>query len=149
MIVENIILRNVVINQGAAEVDNHISRDDIFDYHPLRDCKCYIYSIIPNRTLDPFFSTVCFLLDLPCEGSSKGNTWMKDIFFTKMVLFLTVWILELITDVRLNKLHHKKTDDVKLHTKQRHLNGDTLPYAILMQTRKFGLIRLMISQFCV
>ena len=34
---------------------------------------------------------------------------MKDIFFTKMVLFLTVCMLELITDVRL------KTDDVKLH----------------------------------
>ena len=29
MIVENIIPRNVIINPGAAEVDNHISRDDI------------------------------------------------------------------------------------------------------------------------
>ena len=47
-------------------------------------------------------------------------------------------MLEHITDVRLNKLRHKKTDDVKLHTKQRHLNGDTLPFAILMQTRKFA-----------
>ena len=28
MLVENIIPRNVFINQGAAEVDNHISRDD-------------------------------------------------------------------------------------------------------------------------
>ena len=48
-------------------------------------------------------------------------------------------MLELITctDVRLNKLlRHKKTDDVKLHTKQRHLYEDTLQYAILMQTRK-------------
>ena len=35
LIVENIIPRNVIINRGAAEVDNHISRDDIFDYHPL------------------------------------------------------------------------------------------------------------------
>ena len=33
-------------------------------------------------------------------------------------------MLELITDVRLTKLRHK-TDDVKLHTKQRHLYGDT------------------------
>ena len=64
VIVENIIPRNVIINRGAAEVDNHISRDDIFDYHPSRECN--IYFIIPNRTLDPLFSTVCFLLDLPC-----------------------------------------------------------------------------------
>ena len=64
VIVENIIPRNVIINRGAAEVDNHISRDDIFDYHPSRECN--IYLIIPNRTLDPLFSTVCFLLDLPC-----------------------------------------------------------------------------------
>ena len=63
MIVEYIIPRNVIISRGAAEVDNHISRDDIFDYHPLRECN--IYFIIPNRTLDPLFSTVCFLLDLP------------------------------------------------------------------------------------
>ena len=46
--VENIIPRNVIINRGAAEVDNHISRDDICDYHPLR--KCNIYFIIPNRS---------------------------------------------------------------------------------------------------
>ena len=63
VIVENIIPRNVIINRGAAEVDNHISRDDIFDYHPLRECN--IYFIIPNTTLDSLFSTVCFLLDLP------------------------------------------------------------------------------------
>ena len=46
VIVENIIQRNVIINLGAAEVDNHISRDDIFDFQPIREC--YIYFIIPN-----------------------------------------------------------------------------------------------------
>ena len=46
MIVENIIPRNVIINRGAAEVDNHISRGDIFDFHPFRECN--IYFIIPN-----------------------------------------------------------------------------------------------------
>ena len=46
VIVENIIPRNVIINRGTAEVDNHISRDDIFDYHPIRECN--IYFIIPN-----------------------------------------------------------------------------------------------------
>ena len=60
VIVENIIPRNVIINRGAAEVDNHISRDDIFDYRRSR--KCNIYFIIPNRTLDPLFSEVKLLL---------------------------------------------------------------------------------------
>ena len=43
--VENIIPRNVIINWGAAEVDNYFSRDDIFVYHPNRECN--IYLIIP------------------------------------------------------------------------------------------------------
>ena len=37
MIVENIIPRNMIINRGAAEVDNHISRDDFFSYHTLKN----------------------------------------------------------------------------------------------------------------
>ena len=44
--VENIIPRNVIINRGAAEVDNHISRDDFFRLSPSQEC--YIYFIIPN-----------------------------------------------------------------------------------------------------
>ena len=55
VIVENIIPRNVIINQGAATVHHHVSRDDIFDYHPLREC--FIYFIIPNKTIDFLFST--------------------------------------------------------------------------------------------
>ena len=47
VIVENIIPRNVIINRGAAEVDNHISMDDIFDYHHIREGN--IYFIIPNK----------------------------------------------------------------------------------------------------
>ena len=66
VIVENIIRRNVIIKRVAAKADNHISRDDIFVYHPLRGCN--IYFIKPNRTLDPLFSIVCFLLDLPWRG---------------------------------------------------------------------------------
>ena len=55
---EKIILRNVIINRGPAEVDNHISRDDIFNYHPLRECN--IHFIIPNRTLDPLYHFFSF-----------------------------------------------------------------------------------------
>ena len=47
VIVENIISRNVIINRGAAEVDNPILRDDIFDYHPRRECNIYI--IFPHK----------------------------------------------------------------------------------------------------
>ena len=73
VIVENIIPRNVIINRGAAEVDNHISRDDIFDYHPSR--KCNIYFIILNRTLDPLFSEILLLLNIPImvRGDPKGK----------------------------------------------------------------------------
>ena len=52
MIDENIILRNVNIILGAAEVDNHISRYEIFNYHPIR------IFILLYRTLDPLFSTI-------------------------------------------------------------------------------------------
>ena len=75
VILENIIPRNVIINRGAAEVDNHISRDDIFDYHPSR--KCNIYFIIPNRKLDPLFSEVELLLllirPIMVRGHPKGK----------------------------------------------------------------------------
>ena len=42
VIVENIIPRNMIINLGCASVDNHIPPHDIFDYHPIRECKIYI-----------------------------------------------------------------------------------------------------------
>ena len=59
MLVENIIQRNVIINRGAAEVDDHILRDNIFDYHQIRDCNIYV--IIPNIRSSLFSS----VLDLP------------------------------------------------------------------------------------
>ena len=37
MIVGNIIPRNVIINQGTAEVDNNILRDDFFNSHTLKN----------------------------------------------------------------------------------------------------------------
>ena len=79
MIVENIMPRNVIINRGAAEVDNYISRDDISDYHPLRERN--IYFIIPNRTLDLLFSTVCFLLDFPWSGKFQRECMNERCIF--------------------------------------------------------------------
>ena len=55
VIVKNIIPRKEIINRGAAEADNHISRDDIFDYHTLKN----VIFILFYRTLFlhflPFF----------------------------------------------------------------------------------------------
>ena len=67
VIVENIIPRNVIINQGAAEIDNHIFRDDIFDFHPIRECN--IYFIIQNIS-----SFILYRLrPTMARGISKGN----------------------------------------------------------------------------
>ena len=71
MIVENIIPRNVIINQGAAEVDNHISRDDILDYHPLSECN--IYFIIPNKTSNPLFSVNFSCMPTMMRGVPMGK----------------------------------------------------------------------------
>ena len=46
VIVENIIPRNMIINLGCASVDNHIPRDDIFDYHHIREGNIYIIYFI-------------------------------------------------------------------------------------------------------
>ena len=67
VIVENIISRNVIINRGAAEVDNHISRDNIFDFHPIRECN--IYFIIQNIRFFIFYR----LRPSVVRGSSKGK----------------------------------------------------------------------------
>ena len=39
---ENIILRNIIINLCYVSVDNQIPPDDVFDYHPPRECNIYI-----------------------------------------------------------------------------------------------------------
>ena len=58
--VENIIPRKMIINLNCASVDNHISRDDIFDYHPIRECNIYI--IYLNSKLSLFCQAMTFLL---------------------------------------------------------------------------------------
>ena len=67
VIVKNIIPRNVIINRGAAKVDNHISRDDIFGYHPIRECN--IYLIIPNIRSFSFYR----LRPTMVKGVRKGK----------------------------------------------------------------------------
>ena len=73
----------MIINRGAAEVDNHISRDDFFDYHPLKN----VIFILLYRTLFLIFSTN--FSSKHGAGSSKDSTmricyeWIIMIFFTK------------------------------------------------------------------
>ena len=63
MIVENIIPRNMIINLCCTSVDNHIPRDDIFDYHPLRECNIYI---------------ICYDINRKEEGKSYWNIPLSD-----------------------------------------------------------------------
>ena len=56
VIVENIIPRNVIIYRGAAEVDNHVSRDDILSIPQSGN----VIFILLYRTLDLLFSTILF-----------------------------------------------------------------------------------------
>ena len=73
----------MIINRGAVEVDNHISRDDIFNYHPLRECD--IYFIILNKTSNPLFSAVFSIMPYMYHGEGpkfeyKGinSIWITD-----------------------------------------------------------------------
>ena len=76
VLVENIIPRNVIINRGAAEVDNHISRDDFFRLAPSQEC--YIYFIILN--IIPLFSN-------PGERSFKDNAMCKKVRMIEIIFF--------------------------------------------------------------
>ena len=50
----------MIINLGCASADNHIPRDDIFDYHPLRECNIYIILMLKIcSTRDKMESIIC------------------------------------------------------------------------------------------
>ena len=78
VIVENIIPRNVIINRGAAEVDNHISRDDFSTITLSRMLYLFYYTEHYSFIFYPFSSK-------HGVGSSKDSTmcicylykWMK------------------------------------------------------------------------
>ena len=54
---------------SCASVDNHIPRDDIFDYHPLRDCNIYILLL---KALSQYSN--CWLRKLPCPLDASMMT---------------------------------------------------------------------------
>ena len=60
----------MIINLGCASVDNHIPRDDIFDYHPLKNVIFIYYKIVSNedpgvRTLSAGLLSLCLLNYVP------------------------------------------------------------------------------------
>ena len=71
VIVEDI-PRNVIIDRGAAIVDNNISRDDIFDYYPLMEFNIYFYSEQNIKTLI-YCRFLSYAYMYHGEGSSKGK----------------------------------------------------------------------------
>ena len=64
--VKNIIPRNMIINRGCASVYNHIPRDDIFDYHPIRECNIYKICLVIH-------SWVCYIeFTVVCKCTKKS-----------------------------------------------------------------------------
>ena len=57
----------MIINLGCASVDNHIPRDDIFDYHHIRECNIYIiltfYNLQRIQSLNNVSSLMGFCLE--------------------------------------------------------------------------------------
>ena len=76
MLVENIVPRNVIFNRGAAEVDNHISRDDFFDYYPLKN----VIFILLYRTLFLYFLTMV-------REVSKAMQFVKKVRMIEIISF--------------------------------------------------------------
>ena len=97
VIVENIIPRNVIINLSCASVDNHISRDDIFDYHPKRECNIYF---IPNMRSFIFYRLRSTMMSLLSICMNENNIFLKMVVSSSLNARTD-------RDVRSYKLRHK------------------------------------------
>ena len=77
------------------------------------------------------------------RGVRKGTHERKKIYFYKNGSVFNSLNPRTDHSCSVQQITSLKSDDVKLHTKQRHLNGDTVnvQYAVLRQNRKFRLIR--------
>ena len=114
VIVENIIPRNVIITFPEMIFSTITQSENVI-------CNS-LY-----RILHPLFSIV---LGLPWWGEFQRENYAQPLnymhewkkSFTRMVL-LSSLNARTGHDVRSNKLRHKKVDDAKPNTKQRHLNG--------------------------
>ena len=58
----------MIISLDCASVDNHIPWDDIFDYHPLRECN--IYTILLSK-------------------KEEGSNFDKKLFLSEKPILLT------------------------------------------------------------
>ena len=76
----------MIINRGAAEVDNHVSRDDIFDYQTLEILYLFCYT-----NIIPLFSIGFPLImrrEVPRIAQSIFATNGLNNTFHKMVVFV-------------------------------------------------------------
>ena len=87
-----------------AEVDIHISRDDIFNYQPLRECN--IYLIIPNKASNPLFSSI-FSQITTMVSDNNAQPFIYICMNGNKSFRKSVVLLELVTNVPFYKLRHK------------------------------------------
>ena len=95
VIVENIIPWNVIINRGAAEVDNHISRDDIFHYHPLKNVIFIFYTEHYSLIFSTLF-TLTIGQEVPMTAQCAFAMNGRNNIFHKRVVFETASVFKLI-----------------------------------------------------
>ena len=103
MIVENIILRNVIINQDADDVDNHISRNDFFDYHPLKNV---IFILLYQALLLHFFTIFSSNHEVRRTAKCIFDMDGGNNIFHKRVMFVNSFGVQADHDRRLNKSCH-------------------------------------------
>ena len=71
----------MIINLQCASVENHIPRDDIFDYHPIRECNIYILwtkNIFMDQKL--YMWTINYLWTKIIFIDLKIYLWTKNIY---------------------------------------------------------------------
>ena len=96
VLVENIIPRNVTINRGAAEVDNHISRDEFSTSTLSRMLYLFYYTEhLLTMVREVPKTTQCIL---------ATNGWTN--IFLKRVVFVNSSSSQTVRDRRLNKPYH-------------------------------------------
>ena len=78
----------------------HISRDDIFDYHPNRECN--IYFIIPNMRAFIFYRLRPTMMSLLSICMNENNIFLKMVVSSSLNA-------QTDRDFRSYKLRHKKS----------------------------------------
>ena len=96
----------MIINLGCASVDNHIPRDDSFDYHPLKNVIfILLYRTLFHNFVYPFF-LLTMVWEVPRTPQCTFATNVGNNIFHKSVVFVNSFIVQADHDRRLNKSCH-------------------------------------------